>query len=118
MEIINNEGVCASVRLSISQEAVMTRQGFLAELEIVNETDTPLEDISVYIEIRDANGNLVEQNTFGITDPFLNGMSAVDGTGVIGADSSGSAVFTIIPSRLAAPTEETSYFVSGSLSYS
>jgi len=37
----------------------MTRQAFLAELEMVNETDNAIEDIGITIEIRDADGNPV-----------------------------------------------------------
>ncbi|WP_108262110.1 Ig-like domain-containing protein [Mangrovicoccus ximenensis] len=110
--------VCATVRMQISQEVVLTRQAFEAKLEIVNETANELTDIYVTVFIRDETGALVAQNTFGVTDPELEGLTAVDGTGVIAANSSGSASFTLIPSRLAAAEEETTYYVTGQLSYS
>ncbi|MDF0598562.1 Ig-like domain-containing protein, partial [Psychromarinibacter halotolerans] len=111
-------GVCASVRISISQDVVLTRQAFLAELEIVNETTKDLSNIALQIEVRDSSGNLVEQTEFGITDPFLDGsLTAIDGTGVIAGGESGSATFTLVPSRLAAASGEETYTISGSLSY-
>ena len=113
----NAEGICATVRINISQDAVMTRQAFLAELEIENGLDTELNDISINLVVRDRAGNLVSQDTFGITDPALSGLTAIDGTGVIAGGGTGSAAFTIIPSRLAAAEEETSYTVSGTLGY-
>ena len=112
------DGVCATVRISLSQDAVLTRQAFLAELEIVNELEADLTDIAINLEIRDSLGNLVEQTTFGVTDPFLDGsLTGIDGTGVIAGRTSGSATFTIVPSQLAAPAGEEVYTVSGSLSY-
>ena len=115
---LSSPEVCATVRISLSQEAVLTRQAFLAELEIVNQTENDLTDIAINLEIRDGLGNLVEQTTFGVTDPFLEGtLTGIDGTGNIAAATSGSATFTIVPSRLAAPTGEEVYTVSGSLSY-
>lgn len=95
----------------------MTRQAFLAELEIVNELDSALEDIGVTLVVRDSAGNLVAQNTFGITDATLSGLSAIDGTGSIAGGGTGSAEWTLIPSRLAAAQAEETYTVSGSLTY-
>jgi len=56
-------------------------------------------------------------NTFGITNPILSGLTAVDGTGEINGGGSGSAAWTLIPSRLAAADQPTTYTVSGELSY-
>jgi len=67
--------------------------------------------------VRDSAGQLIEQNTFGITDPDLNGLSGIDGTGVIAAAATGSAAWTLIPSRLAAPDAEETYTVSGTFGY-
>jgi hypothetical protein len=111
------DSVCARVRLQIDQEAVMTRSAFLGELEIDNGNDnTRLENISVNLQVKDAQGNIVN-NLFGITNPTLNGLNAVDGTGILNADSIGSAEWKFIPTNLAAPDEPTVYSIGGTLSY-
>ncbi len=113
----NDDGVCARVRIRIDQDAVMTRSAFLGELEIENGNDTvKLENISVTLQVRDDQGNVVN-NLFGIQNPILQGLNAVDGTGILLADSTGSAEWTIIPTNLAAASEPTQYSIGGTLSY-
>lgn len=116
-DVEHDDGVCASVRIQISQEAVMTRQGFEATLEVVNKVDQPIENLFLEIVVYDENGDIVEENAFGIDDPILSGLTAVDGTGAIAAGETGSAVFTVIPSRLAAADEAATYYVSGNFGY-
>jgi Ca2+-binding RTX toxin-like protein len=112
-----DSSVCARVRLQIDQEAVMTRSAFVGTLEIENENDDiALEDISVTLDIRDNNGNKLN-DIFGARPPVLEGLSAIDGTGFINPDSIGSAEFTMIPTSGAAPDEPTVYNIGGTLSY-
>ncbi|NCT44034.1 MAG: hypothetical protein GPJ35_12020, partial [Microcystis aeruginosa G11-09] len=119
-----NGGVCAQVRISIDQEAVMTRSAFLGNLEIDNGNSTNLENISVTLQITDQNGNIVN-NLFGITNPTLKNITAVDGTGILTGDDPntsqneglGSAEWTFIPTNLAAPQTATNYNIGGTLSY-
>jgi Ca2+-binding RTX toxin-like protein len=113
----DGSGVCAKVRIRIDQEAVMTRSAFVGTLEIENENDDiALKDISVTLDIRDNNGNPVN-NVFGVRPPVLEGLSAIDGSGTINQLSSGSAEFTMIPTSGAAPDEPTVYTIGGTLSY-
>lgn len=110
-------GVCARVRIKIEQEAVLTRSAFLATLEIDNDSDnTIVEDISVTLDIRDLDGNQVIEQ-FGIRPAELEGLNAIDGTGLLNPNSAGSAEFTIIPTSTAAPEEPIRYTVGGTLSY-
>ena len=51
--------VCAQVRISIDQEAVMTRSAFLGNLEIDNGNLTNLENLSVTLQIKDQNWILI-----------------------------------------------------------
>ncbi|NCR09221.1 MAG: hypothetical protein GPI95_13180 [Microcystis aeruginosa LG13-11] len=112
-----NGGVCAQVKLQINQDAIMTRSAFLGTLEIDNSNDTNnLENITVTINIKDSQGNTVN-NLFGITNPTLSNLTAVDGTGTLLANASGSAEWTFIPTGNAAPNEPTIYSIGGSLSY-
>ncbi len=120
----NSGGVCARVRLQINQEAVMTRDAFLGSLEIDNGGTSNLTNISVNLQVRDANGNVVN-NLFGITDPILRNITSVTGNGILTADNPatpgdeglGSAQWTFIPSSLAASEVPTVYTIGGSLSY-
>jgi ELWxxDGT repeat protein len=117
-------GVCAKVKISIDQEAVMTRSAFLGSLEISNGNETSLNNISVALEVKDQNGIIVN-DLFGITQPILVGISAVDGTGILTGNNPttpidegfGSAKWTFIPTNLAAPEVPTQYTIGGKLSY-
>ncbi|MCZ8190879.1 MAG: Ig-like domain-containing protein [Microcystis sp. LE19-338.1B] len=113
----NQGSVCAQVKLQINQDAIMTRSAFLGTLNIDNGNDTnKLENITATINIKDSQGNTVN-NFFGITNPTLSNLTAVDGTGTLLANSSGSAEWTFIPTGNAAPNEPTIYSIGGSLSY-
>jgi hypothetical protein len=102
----------------------MTRAAFLGNLEISNGNSTNLENLSVTLQIKDANGNIVN-DLFGITSPILNNITSVDGTGIlIGDDPNtpqnegiGSAQWTFITTNLAAPEIPAQYTIGGSLSY-
>ncbi len=102
----------------------MTRAAFLGNLEISNGNSTNLENLTVILQIKDANGNIVN-DLFGITSPILKNITSVDGTGIlIGDDPNtpqnegiGSAQWTFIPTNLAAPEIPAQYTIGGSLSY-
>jgi len=109
-------GDCATVRLRIEQQAVITRDAFDATLEVANSTGSPLEEVSVELSMRNENG---EETTslFGIRSPTLSGLSGVDGTGVIAANSTGKASWILIPTSDAAPQGPTVMLVGGTLKY-
>jgi Ca2+-binding RTX toxin-like protein len=116
--------LCAKVSIHIDQDAVMTRSAFIGELEVDNSNSTNLTNIAVTLQITDAQGNVVN-NLFGITNPILNNISAVDGTGILSGDDPntsidegiGTAKWTFIPTNLAAPETPTIYNIGGTLSY-
>ncbi|MDX1952258.1 MAG: FG-GAP-like repeat-containing protein [Verrucomicrobiota bacterium] len=111
------DGVCARVRLRIEQEAVITRAAFLGTLELENgNLDSPLTGIQLTLDIRDENQNSVN-GRFAVRGPVLDGISATDGTGVLAAGADGSAQFTFIPNREAAPDGPTIYRIGGTLRY-
>jgi len=109
-------GSCARVVLKIEQEAVITRDGFNATLEIANDTDQPLTGISVELNIHSAAG---EDTTslFSIRSPTLTGMSGVDGSGQVAPQSSGKASWILIPTSDAAPDGTVIHVVGGTLRY-
>jgi hypothetical protein len=117
-------GACAKVKLKIDQDAVLTRAAFLGELEIDNGSGSSLTNLSVNLQIKDENGNVVNE-LFGIDSPILKNITAVNGTGVLTGDDPntpqdegiGSAKWTFIPTNLAAPETPTKYTIGGTLAY-
>lgn len=114
---VAQQGVCARIRLRIQQEMVLTRSAFLGTLELENNSGSALSNILVTLDIRDTN-NVPVNDRFGLRPPQLQGLSAVDGTGVLTPGASGSAMWTIIPARTAAPEAPATYYVGGTLAYS
>ena len=104
--------VCAKVRLRLDQRAVLTRDAFQAQLELANDTDSPLTDLSVSLAIVDTTGAPANA-LFGIRDPELTDLNAVDGSGTLGARAEGGARWTLIPSLNAAPTSGVRTFLVG-----
>ncbi len=114
--LLNGGGVCARVKLRLEQEAVITRDAFKATLEVENNTAGPLEFVGVALRIEREDG--AESTVdFGIRTPELSGLGAVDGTGTIGAQSTGRATWILVPTSDAAPTGPVVHYVSGTLTY-
>ncbi|HKQ36689.1 MAG TPA: CARDB domain-containing protein, partial [Verrucomicrobiae bacterium] len=109
-------GVCAKVRIRLSQEAVLTRDAFQATLELDNESGTTLENIAVDVLILSAAGQNAN-GLFGLRDPVLSGITGVDGTGLLGNGASGRASWILLPTVDAALSEPAQYFVGGVLHY-
>ncbi len=109
-------GICTQVQLQLDQNLVVTRSAFNATLEIQDDKTTPITNVGLTIVIHDAQGNDVT-NLFDIGTPNLTGLSAVDGTGMVAAGTTGQAVYTLIPTIAAAPTQSTFYYVSAVLHY-
>lgn len=110
-------GICAHVKLRTEQDAVISRDAFRATLELGNADTVRLEQLQAEVIVRDEAGTDATA-LFGIRPPELVGISSVDGTGILPAQSTGTAKWTIIPTSDAAPTASRQYFVSGKLRYS
>ncbi|MGE0479568.1 MAG: hypothetical protein AB7Q17_03750 [Phycisphaerae bacterium] len=112
------EGVCARVRIRISQDAVLSRAAFAATLELDNAGDIhALENVLVELFVQDETGVFVPER-FDIRTPRISGgISAVDGTQALAPGTSVAANWTIVPGDDAAPTEPRRYAISGRLSY-
>ncbi len=111
------EGVCARVRIQISQDVAITRTAFRATLEIDNAPENvSLENLKVTIEI--TNDEQKECNDlFGVKSPELTGIDDINGNGILAPGTSCKAVWIIVPTRDAAPDIPTQYYVGGTLSY-
>ncbi len=112
-----SNSVCASVTVKFSQSLTMTREAFEGSLRIFNgDEDTPMEDISLQFEIRDEAG-VICNDLFQITVLSLDGISGIDGSGVIAALGYGTAVIRFIPEKDAAPLIPVTYSFGGSFTY-
>ena len=111
------QGVCARVKLSLDQQATLTRSAFNGTLTLNNGSSTgDLTGVQVTLDFRDADGKSVNDRFF-VQPARLSGVSAVDGTGIVGSGTTGTAQYTIIPTRTAAPDAPTTYSVGGTLRY-
>jgi hypothetical protein len=108
--------VCAKVVLQLDQQAVMSREAFKATLQIINNSTSVLENVSVIITAKDQ-ANVDSTARFGINPPTLQNMTGVDGTGVVPPGLTGTATWTLVPTVDAAPTNATVHYISGVLSY-
>lgn len=115
-ELPAESGVCAKVKLRTEQEAVITRDAFRATLEIDNSGAIRLERVRVTLAVSDENGKDAT-GLFAIHPPELSNLTAVDGTGILPAESSGTARWVIVPSVDAAPTATRTFYVSGQFQY-
>ena len=112
------EGVCAVVRIRIEQEIALTREAFLARLEIENMEAAELRRIQMDFVITDAVSGVESTLIFVIGNETLTG-SLIDGDGgwILASGESGAAEWLIVPLSEAAPTENRNYDVGGSFSY-
>ena len=109
-------GVCAHVRLRIDQEAIVTRDAFNAALEIQNDTATALENIAVDISVRRRNGEDVTA-LFAQFPPVLDGVTGVDGSGLVLPEATGKATWTVVPTTDAVGATAEEFLVGGVLRY-
>jgi hypothetical protein len=115
--IAQRDGVCATVKVKIDQEAVMTRSAFRGTLELSNNRPgSALKQVGFDLDIRDNQGNDARE-FFNIQVTKLTGLAAIDGTGEIGPQSTGSAQWTMIPRDTAAPLADTVYTIGGTIRY-
>ena len=110
------QGVCARVRLEISQDIMMTRAAFRGTLVLDNNGATALTGIQLALDFRDGTSQPAG-NLFSIRGPILSGVTAIDGNGMLAAGSSGSVEYTFVPTLDAAPTGPRSYYIGGTLRF-
>ena len=116
-QIGKEAGTCADVKIQLSQSVAITRTAFQAKLVIGNSpVNVPLQNLKITLDIRDLSSNPANA-VFGISNPVLSGISDVAGTGTISPGAQGTAVWTILPTRDAAPLATTVYTVGGTISY-
>lgn len=113
----DGSGVCAKVKIRLSQDAVMTRSAFRGTLELTNNLiATPLTAVGFDLAVRDSAGNDA-RDRFNIQVTKLTGIAAIDGSGQLAPLTAGSAQWTLIARDTAAPLADTIYYVSGTIRY-
>ena len=118
-EMDEDDGVCAVVRIRIEQELAITREAFLARLEIENQENSPLEQIRLEIIITDSETGEQATHLFSVGNGTLSGALSDTAIGwLLPSEMTGSAEWLIIPYSEAAPDSDRVYDVGGTLSYS
>ncbi|WP_218933767.1 CARDB domain-containing protein [Rubripirellula lacrimiformis] len=110
------DGVCAEVRIQISQDVVQTRQAFDATLEISNETAEDLASLQASIVVLNGDGEDVS-DLFGIELIEQTGFVNANVGDTLAAGSGGQFQWRLVPSADAAVDDSTEYFVTGNLAY-
>ncbi|MCB1739338.1 MAG: hypothetical protein KDK91_03150 [Gammaproteobacteria bacterium] len=95
-------GLCSVVKMEILQELALERIGFLATLEVGNnEIDASLTDFSAELNfsyLDPATGEVVDaSDRFFVQPPTLNGISSIDGGGIIKPGETAVVEWFIIP---------------------
>jgi len=112
-----SSSVCATVTVQFSQRLSMTREAFEGTLTIFNGHETnAMQNVRLELEVRDEFG-FIRNDLFQINTKSLSVLSGIDGTGVLDAQATGSAVILFIPERGAAPDVPRFYSFGGKLSY-
>ena len=112
-------GVYAVVRIRIQQELPITREAFLARLQIENMEDSFLEQINIDIIVTDLFTGELSTNFFLIGNGTLSGslITSSNGQWMLPSNETGAVEWLIIPYSEAAPDSNHIYNVGGSLSY-
>jgi hypothetical protein len=110
--------VTARVGIQLNQRAVLSRAAFDGTFTLENlDPSVDLSNILVELDIYDKNGLLVNDR-FAISAPSLSGFNGnISGSGFLGRNQTGTAVFTILANNEAAPIEPTDYSIGGRFSY-
>lgn len=122
------DSVCARVKLEIKQELTLERQGFDAEMKILNTTDNGnIDNVSVVVKVTDEFGVpvAITDNPNDTTAKFFvrlsnkENINNVDGSGVVVAKTTGVVNWLLIPApgSAGAGAAGKKYLVSATLKY-
>lgn len=115
-ELYKSQGsTCASVKLQIKQELVLTRQAFQGTLTIENGTSSPLTDISTIITATDEFGNVATSREMEIHLLSMEGFDADGDKWKLDGGMTGTAVYEFIPTKYAAEYNDVAYDFGGTL---
>src|SRR5580698_8203362 len=98
-----NQGLCAQIKMSISQDLTLERIGFLATLQITdNDPTDPITGFAANLTFENplfsTNGVVNDSSgMFFVQPPTLQNVTAVDGTGIIAPGATATVSWFIIP---------------------
>jgi beta propeller repeat protein len=104
------QGLCAQIKIVISQELTIERVGFLATLQITdNDPNDPITDFSANLTFENhslsTNGTVNDSSgLFFVQPPTLQNIASVNGGGVIGSGATATVSWFIIPTVTAGGT--------------
>lgn len=113
--LAGGEGVCARVKLSFTQTAVMSREAFDGTLTLTNASASgDLSDVRLQVTVKDSAGIDVSEH-FRITFYSVEGIDAEGGT----LESGKTAVYHIqyLPDKTIAANGASDYYFGGSINY-
>ena len=117
-DIESESGVCAVVRIRIEQQLAVTREAFLAKLDIENKEDSSLESVTLEILITNAISGEKDTELFSIGNATLSGsLTGSSNIWSLPSGGSGTAEWLIIPYSEAAPVSDQVYDIGGTLMY-
>ena len=119
-DLEDEAGICAVVRIRIEQELAITREAFLARLEIENMENFLLQEISVEIIVTGLVTGEGATHLFAIGNGTLSGSleaSPSGSTWSLSSGATGAVEWLIIPYSEAAPDTDHVYNIGGSFSY-
>ena len=120
---VNSEGpgVCATIKLQITQHMTLTRQAFRGMLSIENGSEyANMEDIKLRLKVVSENGLTATAHEFEMHVESLDGFTGepdFDSGWALNAGSKGTANIIFIPTKYAAPIKPVDYSFGGTLSY-
>src|ERR1700723_300890 len=97
------QGLCAQIKIVISQDLTLERVGFLATLQITdNDSTDPITDFAANLTFENpllsSNGVVNDSSSlFFVQPPTLQNVTAVDGTGIIQPGATATVSWFIIP---------------------
>lgn len=112
-----SNSVCSHVTVQFSQKMTMTREAFEGTFNVHNGHDlNAMEGIGLNFVVKDENGSDCT-NLFQINTTSLTNLTAIDGSGSLGAGMDGTAKILFIPTKQAAPIESKVYYFGGTFSF-
>eukprot|EP01114_Cavostelium_apophysatum_P024542 TRINITY_DN963_c0_g1_i4.p1 TRINITY_DN963_c0_g1~~TRINITY_DN963_c0_g1_i4.p1 ORF type:complete len:1192 (-),score=342.98 TRINITY_DN963_c0_g1_i4:33-3269(-) len=113
------EGVCAKVKMQITQDAIVARSAFEAVLEVGNEGGQDLTNLFVEITIKNIDGDDVTDQ-FVIGDPTPSGSMVLEpaGNGSVPAGTTGKNTWLMVPlNDLIQGPDSEAFYVGGVMTY-
>lgn len=110
-----SENTCATVKVKLSQEMVLTRQAFRGTLTIENGSNMDLKGINVALTVTDENGKLATNHEMQMSRESIEGFVMSGDSLNLEAGATGTITYLFIPTKYAAPETPMIYSFGGTL---